>query len=127
MKAVVLAGVTRRDSGRSPRPDRRCPLPVGEHRHRRIFEDFEADDRIDEVFVSTNERFADAFADYLTDSPFKKPTLSVEETVEEDEKFGVVGALAQLVERENVDDDLIVVAGDNMISFDLSDFADFFE
>jgi len=56
-----------------------------------------------------------------------KPTLSVEETVEEDEKFGVVGALAQLVERENVDDDLIVVAGDNMISFDLSDFADFFE
>jgi len=80
------------------------------------------------VFVSTNERFADAFADYLTDSPFKKPTLlSVEETVEEDEKFGVVGALAQLVERENVDDDPIVVAGDNMISFDLSDFADFFE
>jgi len=104
-------------------------LPVGENTViDEIFEDFEADDRIDEVFVSTNERFADAFADYLTDSPFKKPTLSVEETVEEDEKFGVVGALAQLVvERENVDDDLIVVAGDNMISFDLSDFADFFE
>jgi len=71
-------------------------LPVGENTViDEIFEDFEADDRIDEVFVSTNERFADAFADYLTDSPFKKPTLSVEETVEEDEKFGVVGALAR--------------------------------
>jgi len=49
-------------------------LPVGENTViDEIFEDFEADDRIDEVFVSTNERFADAFADYLTDSPFKSP------------------------------------------------------
>lgn len=128
MKAVVLAGgyATRLWPITETRP--KMFLPVGENTViDEIFEDFEADDRIDEVFVSTNERFADAFADYLTDSPFKKPTLSVEETVEEDEKFGVVGALAQLVERENVDDDLIVVAGDNMISFDLSDFADFFE
>ena len=103
-------------------------LPVGENTViDEIFEDFEADDRVDEVFVSTNERFADAFEDYLADSQFEKPTLSVEETVEEDEKFGVVGALEQLVDREDVDDDLIVVAGDNMISFDLADFADFFE
>jgi len=103
-------------------------LPVGENTViDEIFEDLEADDRVDEVFVSTNERFADAFAEYLADSPFEKPTLSVEETVEEDEKFGVVGALEQLVDREDVDDDLIVVAGDNMISFDLGEFADFFE
>ncbi|MFW5934324.1 MAG: nucleotidyltransferase family protein, partial [Halolamina sp.] len=52
---------------------------------------------------------------------------SVEETVDEDEKFGVVGALAQLIDREGIDDDLLVVAGDNLISFDLADFADFFQ
>ncbi len=103
-------------------------LPVGENTViDEIFEDLEADERVDEVFVSTNERFADTFDEYLADSPFEKPTLSVEETVEEDEKFGVVGALEQLVDREDVDDDLIVVAGDNMISFDLADFTDFFE
>jgi len=103
-------------------------LPVGERTViDEIFADLEDDDRVDEVFVSTNERFADTFADYIAESPFEKPTLSVEETVEEDEKFGVVGALAQLVERESVEDDLIVVAGDNMISFDLADFTDFFE
>ena len=128
MKAVVLAGgyATRLWPITHHRP--KMFLPVGENTViDEIFEDLEADDRVDEVFVSTNERFADTFAEYLAESPFEKPTLSVEETVEEDEKFGVVGALEQLVDREGVDDDLIVVAGDNMISFDLGEFADFFE
>jgi glucose-1-phosphate thymidylyltransferase len=128
MKAVVLAGgyATRLWPITEHRP--KMFLPVGDNTViDEIFEDLEADDRVDEVFVSTNERFADTFAEYLADGPFEKPTLSVEETVEEDEKFGVVGALEQLVDREGVDDDLIVVAGDNMISFDLADFTDFFE
>ncbi|MES3161485.1 MAG: sugar phosphate nucleotidyltransferase [Halorubrum sp.] len=128
MKAVVLAGgyATRLWPITRNRP--KMFLPVGERTViDEIFADLEDDDRIDEVFVSTNERFAEVFADYIAASPFEKPTLSVEETVEEDEKFGVVGALAQLVERESVDDDLIVVAGDNMISFDLAEFTDFFE
>jgi glucose-1-phosphate thymidylyltransferase len=103
-------------------------LPVGDTTViDRIFRELEADERIEEVFVSTNERFAPDFERYLADSEFEKPVLSVEETTEEDEKFGVVGALAQLVEREGVADDLIVVAGDNLIGFDLSEFVDFFE
>ncbi|GAB7089976.1 NDP-sugar synthase [Halorubrum luteum] len=128
MKAVVLAGgyATRLWPITKHRP--KMFLPVGENTViDEIFADLEADDRVDEVFVSTNEKFEESFEAYLADSPFEKPTLSIEETVEEDEKFGVVGALAQLVDREEVDDDLIVVAGDNMISFDLGEFADFFE
>ena len=128
MKAVVLAGgyATRLWPITKHRP--KMFLPVGENTViDEIFADLEADDRVDEVFVSTNEKFEEPFETYLAESPFEKPTLSIEETVEEDEKFGVVGALAQLVDREGVDDDLIVVAGDNMISFDLGEFADFFE
>jgi glucose-1-phosphate thymidylyltransferase len=103
-------------------------LPIGETTViDRIFADLEADDRVDEVLVSTNERFADDFRAYLDDSSFEKPRLSVEETRDEDEKFGVVGALAELVERETVDDDMLVVAGDNVISFDLRSFIDGFE
>jgi glucose-1-phosphate thymidylyltransferase len=92
-----------------------------------IFEDLEADDRISEVFVSTNEYFAEDFRQYIDESEFEKPTLSVEETVEEDEKFGVVGALAQLIDREGVEEDMVVVAGDNLISFDMAEFVDFFQ
>jgi glucose-1-phosphate thymidylyltransferase len=103
-------------------------LPVGETTViDRIFRELESDNRIKEVFVSTNERFALDFDQYLAESEFEKPILSVEKTTEEDEKFGVVGALAQLVNREGIDDDLLVIAGDNLIGFDLTDFVDFFE
>ena len=128
MKAIVLAGgyATRLWPITRNRP--KMFLPVGEGTViDDVFADLEADDRVDEVYVSTNERFADDFRDYLADSEFEKPVVSVEETVDEDEKFGVVGALAQLIDREGIDDDLLVVAGDNLISFDLAEFGDFFQ
>jgi glucose-1-phosphate thymidylyltransferase len=128
MKAIVLAGgyATRLWPITKHRP--KMFLPVGDSTViDTVFEDLEADDRISEVYVSTNERFADEFASYLADGDFEKPTLSIEDTTGEDEKFGVVGALAQLIDRESVEDDLIVVAGDNLISFDVAEFVDFFE
>ncbi|QLC33894.1 NDP-sugar synthase [Halarchaeum sp. CBA1220] len=128
MKAVVLAGgyATRLWPITKNRP--KMFLPVGDSTViDRIFAELEADERIDEVFVSTNERFADAFHEHIRESDYEKPTLSVEDTSAEDEKFGVVGALAQLFEREGVTDDTLVIAGDNLISFDISEFVDFFE
>ncbi len=128
MKAVVLAGgyATRLWPITKHRP--KMLLPIGETTViDRIFRALEADGRIDEVYVSTNKRFVSEFEAHLEASEFEKPVLSVEETEAEDEKFGVVGALRQLVDREGIDDDLLVVAGDNLIGFDLADFIDFFE
>ncbi|GGL63217.1 sugar phosphate nucleotidyltransferase [Halocalculus aciditolerans] len=128
MQAIVLAGgyATRLWPITKHRP--KMFLPVGDSTViDRIFDELEADDRIDDVYVSTNERFADDFADYLSASDYEKPTLTVEDTTEEDEKFGVIGALAQLVDREDIDDDTLVIAGDNLISFDIAEFLDFFQ
>jgi glucose-1-phosphate thymidylyltransferase len=128
MKAVVLAGgyATRLWPITKHRP--KMFLPVGETTViDRILDQLERDDRVETVYVSTNERFAGDFETYLDERDFEKPVLSIEDTSEEDEKFGVVGALAQLVEREGVDDDLLVVAGDNLMGFDLRDFLDHFE
>ncbi len=128
MKAVVLAGgyATRMWPITKHRP--KMFLPIGDSTViDRIFHSLEEDDRIDEVYVSTNERFAPDFETHLAESEFEKPRLSIEDTSEEADKFGVVGALAQLVEREEVDEDLLVIAGDNLISFDVSDFLDYFE
>ncbi|NGM71392.1 NDP-sugar synthase [Natronolimnobius sp. AArcel1] len=128
MKAIVLAGgyATRLWPITKHRP--KMFLPIGEETViDRIFAELEADNRVDDVFVSTNERFASDFELHLEESEFDKPQLSIEETTGEDEKFGVVGALAQLIERENISDDLMVIAGDNLISFDISEFIDYFE
>jgi glucose-1-phosphate thymidylyltransferase len=127
MEAVVLAGgyATRLWPITKHRP--KMLLPVGETTViDRIFRALEGDDRVDRVHVSTNERFAEDFRDHLDGHPYEKPALSVEDTTAEAEKFGVVGALAQLVDREGIDDDTLVVAGDNLMSFEVGDFLDFF-
>ncbi len=128
MDAVVLAGgyATRLWPITRHRP--KMFLPIGESTVvDEVFAELERDERVDDVYVSTNERFAGEFERYIERRRFEKPQLSIEETTAEDEKLGVVGALAQLVDREGIDDDLLVVAGDNLISFDVADFVDFFE
>ncbi len=129
MEAVVLAGgyATRLWPLTRNRP--KMLLPVGNTTViDRILTELEKDDRINDVYLSTNQRFVSDFKRHFEGREYEKPQLSVEETTDEDEKFGVVGALAQLVEREGLaGEDLLVVAGDNLISFDLSAFIDFFE
>ncbi|MFQ3320751.1 MAG: glucose-1-phosphate thymidylyltransferase, partial [Natronomonas sp.] len=81
MKAVVLAGgyATRLWPITKHRP--KMLLPIGETTViDRIFGALEDDDRIEEVYVSTNERFAEEFEHHLAESDFEKPILSVEDT-----------------------------------------------
>ncbi|PSP16576.1 glucose-1-phosphate thymidylyltransferase [Halobacteriales archaeon QH_10_67_13] len=129
MDAVVLAGgyATRLWPITRHRP--KMFLPVGETTViDRVLGALESDARVEDVYVSTNERFVEAFTEHLAATPYEKPRLSVEETAAEDEKLGVVGALAQLVDREGTGGEgLLVVAGDNLLGFDLSEFLDFFE
>jgi len=128
MDAIVLAGgfATRLWPITRDRP--KMFLPIGDTTViDRIFRELESDDRVETVYVSTNEEFGDDFRQHIADSEFEKPVVSVEEARAEDEKFGVVGALAELFEREGVDDDVFVIAGDNLVGFQLSDFLDEFE
>ncbi len=72
--------------------------------------------------LSVNRRFADKFSAWLEGSGHRAE-LVVEETRSEEEKLGAVGALAYLVERLGIDEDLLVVAGDNIFPFTLEEFA----
>ncbi|WP_049892925.1 nucleotidyltransferase family protein [Natronococcus jeotgali] len=128
MDAVVLAGgyATRLWPITRHRP--KMLLPLGETAVvDRIYDELEAEDRIETVYVSTNERFADDFGAHLAKRSYDKPQLSVEETRGEAEKFGVVSGLAELLEREGIDDDLLVIAGDNLFEFAIGDFLAYYD
>ncbi len=72
--------------------------------------------------LSVNRRFAEQFSEWLSRSGYRAE-LAVEETRAEEEKLGAVGALAYLVERLGIEEDLLVVGGDNIFPFGLADFA----
>jgi glucose-1-phosphate thymidylyltransferase len=127
MDAVVLAGGYATRLWPITRHRAKPLLPVaGEPIVDHILRPLEDEDRIDTVYVSTNERFADDFHEHLR-GRYEKTEVLVEPTREEDEKLGTVGALAELIERVEVDDDLLVIAGDNLFSFEVSEFLDYFE
>lgn len=123
MKAVVLAGghATRLWPVTKDRAKPLLPLgdkPIIEY----ILEDLE---ELDEVIISTNEKFAGDFEDYIDEFDRSNVRVVVENQDSEEEKPGTIGAIINLIETEDIDDDLLIIGGDNYYSFDTHDFLDF--
>ncbi len=84
---------------------------------------------IDRVYVVTNAKFDGHFARW-SDEYRKRMDAGFEFTIVSDgstddtNKLGAIGDLHLVLEREKVDDDLIVVAGDNLFSEPLVGFGD---
>ena len=125
MKAVVLAG------GHATRlwpvtKNRAKPLlPLGD---KPIIDYIVGDiiDEVDEIIISTNEKFADDFRSYIADEDIQKSaSVVVENQDSEEDKPGTIGAIINLIETEDIEDDLLIVGGDNYQSFDGSDFVEF--
>jgi len=82
---------------------------------------------LEEIFISTNMRFQNQFKEYLnTLNTEKKIDLFVEDTRSEEEKLGSVGALGYLIRENNLNEELLVIGGDNIFSFRMMDFIEYF-
>lgn len=73
------------------------------------------------VTVSTNAAFAEGFRQWQQHTP-REVTLIIEQTGSDDHKLGALGAVAQWIEQEKIDDDLLLLTGDNYCGFALRDF-----
>jgi glucose-1-phosphate thymidylyltransferase len=75
----------------------------------------------DRVYVVTNAKFADRFRAWAAAGPHGV-TVVDDGTTDDATRLGAIGDLALVLERERVDDDLVVVAGDNLFSERLDGF-----
>jgi len=92
-----------------------------------IIEKLEGMDEIDKIFISTNAKFELGFKQWLKKYEFKKIKIVVEETRSEEEKLGAIAGINFVLEREKIDDDCIIIAGDNLFGFILDDFLGFYK
>jgi glucose-1-phosphate thymidylyltransferase len=76
-----------------------------------------------DIHLVTNARFADDFRRWAAGRD--DITVHDDGTVSNEDRLGAIGDIAFVLERTGLDDDLLVVAGDNLFDFDLSDFAAF--
>jgi len=84
---------------------------------------------IDRVYVVTNAKFAGAFQVWADHYRATKSKLNFsiinDNSTDDSNKLGAIGDLHLVLQRENVDDDLIVVAGDNLFSQSVEEFGKF--
>jgi len=124
VKAIILAGgyATRLQ----PLTDdlSKCLLPVGgKPMVDWILDRIRDVGEIDEVHVVTNSRFARDFQHWAT---FKEGvTVHDDGTSSNDDRLGAVGDIVFTLERAGIDDDVLVIAGDNLFDYDLEDFVEF--
>jgi len=74
------------------------------------------------VTVSTNAAFEKGFRDWIATLDRPNINLVVEHTKHDGEKLGALGAVAQWVREENIDEDILLLTGDNFLGFSLEDF-----
>lgn len=81
---------------------------------------------IDRVYVVTNAKFAGAFEDWSKQYRANKSKLDFtivnDGSTDDSNKLGAIGDMHLVITKEKVEDDLMVVAGDNLFSESLQDF-----
>ena len=82
-------------------------------------------DGLDGIYLVTNSKFADAFREWAAGWEGADVQIVDDGTVDEESKLGAIGDLDLTIREAGIDDDLIVLAGDNLFSESLAPFGEF--
>jgi glucose-1-phosphate thymidylyltransferase len=130
MKVVILAAgyATRLYPLTLTQPKPLLPVagkPMIEH----VLDNLAAIDGLDRIYVVTNSKFATHFQQWADHYHVTKSRLDFtvvnDGSTDDSNKLGAIGDLHLVLTRQKLDDDLIVVAGDNLFSESLADFGRF--
>lgn len=83
---------------------------------------------IDEIFIVTNDTFYNDFKCWLKDKLYKdKITIVNDGSTLDSNKIGAVSALLKTIKEYEINDNLLVMAGDNILDYPLKYFIDNFK
>lgn len=88
----------------------------------RIVDGIRETEGIDEIHVVTNARKAPAFAEW---GEGRDVTIHDDGTSSNEDRLGAIGDMLFVVDSAGIDDDLLVIAGDNLFEFRLADLVAF--
>ena len=92
----------------------------------RMIDDIDQIDDVDEHVIITNHKFAHIFEQWAAEQHYSKPITIVDDGTETNEtRLGAVCDLLFAMEKLQIDDDLLVVAADNLLFFSFQEFVDF--
>ena len=94
----------------------------------RIMDDIDGIDDITEHIIVTNHKFAHIFEEWKASTKYNKPVTIIDDGTETNEtRLGAVKDLLLAIETQQVDDDIMVLAADNILDFSFKGFVEFFK
>jgi len=83
---------------------------------------------IDRIFIVTNDKFYGHFEKWLHDFDAKKPIEILNDgTKSNEDRLGALGDIHYTIKEKKIDNDIIVVAGDNLFELSLKEVAIMFQ
>lgn len=83
----------------------------------RMLDDIDTIPEIDEHIIITNHKFAHIFEDWKKEQTYTKPVTIIDDGTETNEtRLGAVCDLLFAMDKLNINDDMLVVAADNILS-----------
>ena len=127
MKNIVIAAGYATRLGELTRNFPKPLLQIGESTILgRMLDDIDRIPEIDEHIIITNHRFAHIFEEWAAAQNYVKPVTIVDDGTSTNEtRLGAVCDLLFAMEKLSIDDDLLVVAADNILMFSFQEFVDF--
>ncbi|MBQ0010570.1 MAG: nucleotidyltransferase family protein [Ruminococcus sp.] len=89
-----------------------------------LIDDLRTADKIDEFVVISNHKFAHCFDDWAKGKDYHV-TIVDDGTSTNETRLGAVCDIQYAIEKLHIDDDMMVLAGDNVLDFSLTKFLDF--
>ena len=82
---------------------------------------------ISEILVVTNHKFAAHFYKWHEGLVCPKAVKILDDlTTSEETRLGAIGDIQFIIEREGIDEDVMIIAGDSIFTFELADFYDYY-
>ena len=93
-----------------------------------IVEKIEHCPEIDEIYIVTNEKFYMHFCEWLKTKKFKRRIHVInDKTTENGARLGAIGDIDYVIGTQHVFDDFLVIAGDNLFSFQIAELIQFYK
>ena len=127
MKNIVIAAGYATRLGELTKNFPKPLLKIGENTILgRMLDDIDKIPEIDEHIIITNHKFAGIFEEWASGQSYTKPVTIVDDGTEtNDTRLGAVCDLLFAMDKLKIDDDMLVVAADNILFFSFQEFVDF--
>lgn len=128
MKAIILAAgyATRLYPLTLNMPKALLPIggkPIIDH----IVAQMDTVEDLDEIYVVSNDKFAGHFEEWAKTVQSRVPIKVLNDgTTDDSNKRGAIGDISFVIDEMKIDDDLMVIAGDNFFTYSLKDYVRFF-